>query len=254
MVKDLINTETHAILSANNRVELQFHPVAAPTLKQKIAGEIRTAILRGELPPGTRIVESKLAKQMQVAQTTVREALQLLENQGLVVKRVNRETLVRKLTVAKIEKLLDLRMDLEGLAVQRAHRNANATNLAPLYEIVDRMRWAAQQKKFEEYYQFDFEFHRSLWHLADNEFLEAALASLLVGPVAFVLTGLRIPLVANYVQMANDHADVLNALTGGAPETARKLMETKLQHWHNEQLKSSNARHRVRSKRGSGTI
>jgi DNA-binding GntR family transcriptional regulator len=218
--------------------------VAAPTLKKKIADEVRSAILRGDLPPGTRIVESKLAKQMQVAQTTVREGLQELENQGLVVKRVNHETLVRKLRIGEIEKLLDLRMDLEGLAAELASRNANEATLAPLQEIVDRMRWAAQQKKWEEFYRFDFEFHNGLYRLADNEFLEAVLARLSVGVVAFVLAGLRIPLRINYVQVANDHAEVLDALREGTARAARKLMEAKLRHWHNEQVRSFNAPHR----------
>src|SRR5580692_4781707 len=98
-----------------------FSPVKAPTLKDGVADHIRTAILTGGLAPGTRIVESKLAREMTVAQTTVREAIQDLANQGLLVKRVNRESLVRKLTVADLNDLFMLRMDLEGLAVELAH-------------------------------------------------------------------------------------------------------------------------------------
>lgn len=62
--------------------EFQFPPMRAATLKDQVARHIRTAILQSRLEPGARIVESRLAAQMQVAQTTVREAIQDLETRA----------------------------------------------------------------------------------------------------------------------------------------------------------------------------
>lgn len=217
--------------------EFVFAPVDAPTLKDKIANDIRAAILSGALKPGDRIVESRLAKQMDVAQTTVREAIQLLVNQGLLIKRVNRESLVRKLTPSGINDLFVLRTDLEGLAVELAHSKVDEEALVPLFETVERMRRAARVKNIPEFYRFDITFHQQLGGLANNEFLERALIPLSIGPVAFVLTGLQSPLEANYIQVADDHAQILDAFKSETPKDARQLMERLLRGWYELQMR-----------------
>ena len=56
-------------------VVYRFAPVEPPTLKQRISMQIQRAILQGHLPPGTRIVETTLAADMGVAQSSIREAM-----------------------------------------------------------------------------------------------------------------------------------------------------------------------------------
>src|SRR5437667_7004539 len=121
--------------SKPERTEILFEPIRHPTLKDRVAARIVIAILSGDLTPGARVVESRLAKQMNVAQTTAREAMQDLETQGLVVKYVNRETLVRTFSREDLEKLFRLRVDLEGLAVECAHPHADEKTLQPLYQM-----------------------------------------------------------------------------------------------------------------------
>jgi DNA-binding GntR family transcriptional regulator len=218
------------------RTEFLFEPIQPPTLKDRVAAQIHVAILTGDLAPGARIVESRLAKQMNVAQTTVREAMQDLETQGLVVKYVNRETVVRTFTREDLESLFHLRIVLEGLAVEWAHPYASEETLAPLYQLAEGMRAAALRNAIPEFYEIDLRFHRKLWSLAQNEFLERALIPLSVGPIAFVLAGSPVPLKGNYVQVAGDHVDILDALKTTTPKGARKVMEEKLRSWHRLQL------------------
>lgn len=218
--------------------EFCFEPVRPPTLREKVATQIRAAILTGDLLPGSCIVQSKLSKQMKVAQTTVREALQDLAGQGIVVNRVNRETLVRRLTLADVEKIFYLRLELEGLAVELCHSKMNDEALSVLYGIVEQMCYCARKQDIPKFYQFDFEFHTKLWGLSGNEFLEAALRPLLVGPVAFVLVGSPFPLKGNYLQVANGHADILNVLREGTKKEAREMLETQLRRWHELQMKN----------------
>ncbi|MFN0166318.1 MAG: GntR family transcriptional regulator [Bryobacteraceae bacterium] len=224
-------TQSQAELS-----EFRFGPVVAPTLKEKIAGQIRKAILTGDLRPGARIVESKLAKQMGVAQTTVREAIQELESTGLVVKHVNRETRVRQLTLGEIEQLFHLRLNLEGLAVELAHPNVDEKSLCSLYRIVAEMRGAAHHNDIADFYHFDVEFHRKLWSLSKHQFLVAALNPLMVGPVAFMLNGAPSRLASNYLKVADEHSEIVDVLGNGTAEVARRMMESKLRHWHEMQL------------------
>ena len=223
---------------ANAETEFEVKPIRALTLKSQIAHQLRTAILQGRLGPGTRVVESRLAKQLGVAQTTVREAILELENQGLFIKYVNRETRVRKLTIADLSDLFRVRVQLEGLAVEIGHANANETTLAPLYQTVEEMRRSARREEISEFYRFDIEVHRQLWCLAQNGFLEKSLAPLLVGPIAFVLAGVPAPIVSNYVQVAEDHAQILDVLRRESAADARRLMQSKLTDWHELQMQT----------------
>ncbi|MEW5979440.1 MAG: GntR family transcriptional regulator [Acidobacteriota bacterium] len=218
--------------------EFRFQPVQPTTLKERIALQIRQAIIKSDLRPGSRIVESKLAKQMNVAQTTVREAIQELESQGFVVKYVNRESVVRKFTVEDLAKLFRLRLELEGLAMELAHSNIRDNSRDALCRCIDQMRQSARDGSIADFYYFDLEFHRQLWALTNNEFVERALTSLTVGPLAFVLVGVPLPLPVDYEQVAEDHSDLVNALEGGTPAAARKLLETKLRHWNNIQMRA----------------
>ncbi len=218
--------------------EYVFAPVAAATLKEMIANQIQAAVLTGDLLPGARIVESRLAKQMDVAQTTVREALQDLVNRGLLVKRVNRDTVVRKLMPNDLDQLFRVRLDLEGLAVELAHSRLDLNSLAPLHDTVEMMRRAVRVNNIPEFYRFDMQFHEQLGRLAQNEFLERALIPLSIGPMAFVLAGLTSPLQGNYLQVAEDHAEILEAFKERTAADARRFVETKLKYWHELQLKA----------------
>lgn len=218
--------------------EFLFKPVQPPTLKERIANQIRAAIIKGDLSPGARIVESKLAKQMNVAQTTVREAIQELESQGFVIKYVNRETLVRKFIPEDLTKLFRLRLELEGLAMELAHSNLRKSKqcLDSLYETVEQMRRSTKNGSITDFYHFDLEFHQQLWDLTDNEFVKRAISSLTVGPIAFVLAGIPSPLTVNYLQIAEDHLDLVKSLTEGTAKAARRLLENKLRHWQELQM------------------
>ena len=77
----------------------------APVSSQ-IAESIRNMIVSGDLKPGDRIVESRIARQIGVGQPTVREALVALEHQGLVVRKANQGCVVTSLSASAVAKIL----------------------------------------------------------------------------------------------------------------------------------------------------
>ena len=94
-------------------------------------------IIAGQLHPGERIVESRVARQLGVGQPTVREALVALEHQGLVVRKANQGCVVTTLTRAEICEILRIRAELEVLAVELAVENASD---AGVRELIARAR------------------------------------------------------------------------------------------------------------------
>src|SRR5687768_11444608 len=81
---------------------------------------IREAIMDGRLEPGARLKEERLAQDLGISRTPVREALQRLNTEGLVQARPNRGTFVRAYEPAELDELYELRALLEGHAARRA--------------------------------------------------------------------------------------------------------------------------------------
>src|SRR5688572_6741931 len=95
--------------SADDRKRIVNSPLTRVGLKDRVAELIKEAILSGRLQPGERIVEMKVANEVGVATTAVREALFELEAQGFVSRLANRGTFVTKLSEDDVQKILRVR-------------------------------------------------------------------------------------------------------------------------------------------------
>ena len=94
--------------------------------------QIRRWIVEGRLRPDERLVEQRLAEELQLSRTPVREALRMLQSEGLVTFEPNRGARVRSLTVADITDLYELRGRLEAMAAELAAMRATADQLERL--------------------------------------------------------------------------------------------------------------------------
>src|SRR5712692_113781 len=150
-------------------------PLKRGTLRRRVAAHLHDAILHGELRPGERIVEGKLARELRVAQGTLREALQELEHQGLVTKHDNRGTFVSELTTREIEDIYIVRCALEPLAAALACERLTPEHLAQLNTQVEKMKNAGEAHDFVELLKADLDFHRLIWKLSGNGPIERAL-------------------------------------------------------------------------------
>ncbi len=94
--------------------------------------QIRQAIVEGRYAAGQRLIEKRLGEEFQVSRTPVREALRMLESEGLVLSLPNKGSVVRPLTAHDIYDIYELRVRLESLAAERAARNPKAEDLEVL--------------------------------------------------------------------------------------------------------------------------
>lgn len=118
------------------------HEDSAPTAAGKVRASLRTQILHGELPPGTRLVDRALAAQFGISRNSVREALRLLESDGLVSSTVNAGSAVRTLGPSDVHDIYAARRILEVGGVR-------ASSGAPevLIERVDQAATASLQEE-----------------------------------------------------------------------------------------------------------
>lgn len=98
---------------------------------------LRTAIVEGRYPPGARLVEQRLAEELQVSRTPVREAVRRLEAEGLVVVERNRGAHVRPLSEHEIADLYEVRARLEAYGAELAAERADAAEVAAIQNAAD---------------------------------------------------------------------------------------------------------------------
>jgi DNA-binding GntR family transcriptional regulator len=158
----------------NTDVNLLSMPVSR-TLADQVAGQLRQVILNGQLKPGQHIVEREIAEAMHLSRGPVRDALKLLENEGLVVRYAHRGTFVAWLTLRDAEEIYSLRETLERLALDYAIRYATDEQIDELDQIVNQM----EQRIGSEYTQdeataLDLKFHYELCRISTHSRVLAA--------------------------------------------------------------------------------
>jgi DNA-binding GntR family transcriptional regulator len=138
-------------------------------LSEHVSGQLRRAIVNNQLKPGQRIVEREIAEAMQTSRGPVRDALLLLEREGLVVRYPHRGTFVTELSLEDAEEIYTLRQAIEGLAVEYVLRRATPEELDGLDEQVQKMA-AKVEAGYDlgEATELDLEFHRTLCRISGH--------------------------------------------------------------------------------------
>jgi DNA-binding GntR family transcriptional regulator len=202
---------------------------------EAVAEWLRECILTGEIDLGERLIELKLAKTAGVGQPTVREALKELEHQGFVRRTPKHGTYVTRLTPDEFQKIHEVRMALEAVAIERAAVRIGDNEVNELRQYVRNMEMAAKRFDRIEFHHQDMAFHRRLWEVAENEFLAAALEQVVSGLFAFFLIQRKADDISGLVATARFHTPIIDGLRTGDPEIARTtFMDHTLAFWHKQ--------------------
>jgi len=141
-------------------------------LREIVAEEIRAMIVRGELAPGERLLEDRLAEQLGVSRNPVREAIRSLEATGLVEVMPRRGAYVSRIDVDDARKLLEVRGILEGFAAETAAAHANAALVNTLDRIIDEGHRASKAGNNVRAAELHRDFHLAIEQMAANPYLE----------------------------------------------------------------------------------
>lgn len=114
------------------------------SLPEQIADRVCAAILAGEYAPGERIRETELAETFSVSRGPVREALRLLEQDGLVTVSPRRGAQITELSIEEVEQLFDIRAALSSLAARHATERITVDELEQLRGLVETMKDLAE--------------------------------------------------------------------------------------------------------------
>jgi DNA-binding GntR family transcriptional regulator len=142
--------------------------VARTVLREQIKETLLERILRGELEPGERLVETRLARELGTSQAPVREALRALQLLRLVESEPFRGARVRAVDDEQLLPVFPVRMALEELAAREAASRADG-DVTSLEHELEEMRRAAVAGDWRTQIAHDLAFHRATIELTDNE-------------------------------------------------------------------------------------
>jgi len=151
--------------------EPSFSMSAPPsrTLSEHIADQLRQAIQSRRLEPGQRIIESQIAKAMDTSRGPVRDALLLLENEGIVVRHLHRGSFVAQFSVKDVEEIYTLRQAIESVAMEYLIKYATPEQIDELDAHVQKMLVMAQGTYDPwEVTELDLGFHHTLCRLSGH--------------------------------------------------------------------------------------
>jgi DNA-binding GntR family transcriptional regulator len=195
------------------------------TKRHEVARRLEEAILAGELRPGSRLHEMKLASQLNVSQASIREALQELEGLGWITKYPNRGSFVMNLTNQELIQIYQVRRQLEPLACALAAPQLSEEKINALHNCIREMRVTAKKRDYRAYANADYSFHRLIWEFQPNRYLEKFLRAICLPLFAGDLVQRRSTVTYNFDRGIRQHQLVLNSLQTGDANLAARIMQ-----------------------------
>lgn len=190
--------------------DLKLNMNAYLPLRDVVFQTLREAILKGDLRPGERLMELQLAAKLGVSRTPIREAIRMLEQEGLAVTIPRKGAEVARMTEKNMEDVLQIREALDDLAVQVACDKMTEQQLKNLTLAMKNFETAIQTGNLSKIVAYDVEFHDIIYESTDNPKLVTLLNNLREQIYRYRVEYLKGK--ENYPMLIKEHETILEAL------------------------------------------
>jgi len=150
----------------------------ASVIPEELAKLLQDEIIQGRLAPSARLTEEEVARRYGVSRSPVREALRLLERDGLVLKAARRGIWVAPLSVEDLDEVYSCLVALEAVAAEQAALSSDAALKQKLPEILAAMRQAHRKGDVENFFLHDVSGSKVIYALAGNATLNRLISGL----------------------------------------------------------------------------
>lgn len=199
-----------------------LHPVPRESTPSMVASRIREAIALGEIAPGSQLGEVEYAARLGVSRGPLREGLQRLTQEGLLVAHPNRGLFVVEMTDERVRDLYLARSAIERAAGGRIHETTPAATSAALFEVVEEMARAAARQDVRDVSHADIHFHQVLVEHAESPHLSRIHATLMTETRMCI--HLLEPTYAVDEARVGEHREIARSFADGDPRRTDALI------------------------------
>lgn len=199
-------------------------------LREVVFRALRNAIVQGEFQPGERLMEVTIANKLGVSRTPVREAIRMLELEGLVVMIPRKGAEVANITVKDLKDALEVRMAIESLSVRLTCERIDEKGKEELKQVCIAFREAINSKLVPAIVEADEAFHNTIYKLSQNPRLINIAQNLREQVYRY-----RVEYVKDFSyhdNLVTEHDQITNAILLGDANTAERIMN---EHIYNQE-------------------
>jgi DNA-binding GntR family transcriptional regulator len=215
-----------SILSPDCSENLMVGKMMTNKCQQQAYEYVRKKILSMEFMPGEYITDSRVASELNISRTPVREAFQRLENDSLLISEVRRGWRVYSMSLKDIDDIFDIKCAVEGLMARKAAMDQNEEHHQILQDIIQQMRKASNEDDVETWFGLDASLHHLLYVMAQNERAERIIRNL--NDQWHRLRRGFIQLRGRLDIATDEHDRVISAITNHDPDRAEQAMQDHL--------------------------
>ncbi len=208
------------------------------TMAEQAYQQIKTKVITLELPPATPVDMQELMTQLDVGKAPLREALQRLAFEKLIVISPRRGTFVSDLSIIQLQQAFDARLLLERHTTRIAATRVTEEQITALRDLFNDTDEIANRGDYLAAIMVEYQFHRMIAEISHNEFLLSFLEILLPMILRlwyYVYSQYKDPtpgIKANHQR----HLPVIDALASGDPDTAETTMANHIIYFRDEAL------------------
>lgn len=192
-------------------------------LSQKVYRILKTEIVKRYLTPGTKLLEVKIAKQMGVSRTPIREAIRELAAEVFVKMSPNQGVIVSIASIEDIQEVLQIRSVLEGLAARLATKVINGEEIKELEKYIEQMEYYANKDNALAFSEMDVKFHELILNICRNNRLIQIRKNLSDQAHRYRIRSLSIP--GRLKHSLKEHQEIVKALKRKDSEQADRLSQ-----------------------------
>ncbi len=190
-------------------------------LREIVSDALRQAIRDGILPPGERLMEIPLAEELGVSRTPIREAIRILEQEGLIVMIPRRGTYVADMSLKDVTEVFELRSILEELAAELAAERITNEEIEALEQHLVEIGNYMNENNLDKVVQADILFHEILYKASRNDRLVEMINNLREQTLRF--RTLSMSQTGRLAKTWDEHRQLVEAISDHDVERARQI-------------------------------
>lgn len=210
------------MVSASLLTASRQHRDNGDSRSEKAYRSLKEKIVRLELPPASLLNETQLMHELKLGRTPIREALQRLAFENLVVILPRRGTIVADLNVSDLQKTCEVRLELETLAVRLATERATTAQIAQMEALFANVDQFIERDNHDELIRLDQQAHTLIAQATQNEFLAEILERLYTQMLRLWYISLN--KVVELPEALKEHQEIVAAIKTGDGEQAAQIM------------------------------